>query len=171
MKKIKQSAIQLVLAALTSGWASMALASTKLTTCPLITQINKNQMNHWGTKDANFRSYTTSFANELAQFIGAQWQGATVGHVVCIYKTKGNDTFPVVLNFNQLVYEPIGLPTANPTRWHAAHPNHQLYNCPSHHVGDCPFVVRSTPKATNIYQDALNLRKEANPNADNTPNF
>lgn len=145
--------------------------AVKYTTCPPIDKIYKSSENHWGTSDANFRSHTLSFANHLTHFLGAQWQGATLGHIICLYKPKDKQNkgsiFPVVLTFNKLVYEP-----ANLTNWRTSNTtSNQLYNCIGKKVSDCKFIVRPHAANVDIYQEALQLRQEAKPNADNNASF
>lgn len=150
---------------------STTQAAIKYTTCPPISKIYKSNENHWGTQDANFRSHTLSFASHLESFLGAQWQGATLGHIICLYKPKDDEhkgsVFPVVLTYNKLVYEPVNQPN-----WQTNNPKSgELYNCISKHVSDCRFVVRPTTGDVDIYQEAMQLRQEANPNADNNAAF
>lgn len=171
--KLQQSLSLLLclLGPMTSHADQTAKPNTQYTTCPPINKVYKSTQNHWGTSDANFRSHTLSFANKLDTFLGAQWQGATLGHIICLYKPHENKNtgtlFTVILTFNQLVYEPVNL-----THWQPAKKtSSQLYNCVSRDVKHCAFVVRPAPIKTDIYNEALQLRQEASPYGDTNNNF
>lgn len=141
-----------------------AYADNTPITCPPVEKVFPSAEHHWGTADGRFRSLSTSHASALAAFRVAQWQGVSVGHVICVYEPKGqhkNFFFPVELYFNDLVYEPLQF-----KHWQAQSKAHQTYHCVSHHVSDCPFVVRPKPADTDIYKAALELRKNASEDSD-----
>ncbi|PHQ82304.1 MAG: hypothetical protein COB66_00535 [Coxiella sp. (in: Bacteria)] len=125
-------------------------------TCPPISKVLKTESNYWGTRDNNFRNFETSFAVHLDKFLGAQWQGATLGQVSCVYKPHKPGLFFVTLLFNKLTYTP------NTGLWKKADKG-SLYNCHSNNVTDCRFSTRPKPPKVDIYKVAEQLRGDANP--------
>ncbi len=77
-------------------------------TCPEINKLQKdpNKM-IWSAKHG-WKSYLPSFASYLNKFLGAQWQGVNVGNITCLYQSDEKMTFPVSLEYNLLVYMPVG---------------------------------------------------------------
>src|SRR3990167_5236286 len=131
--------------------------------CPDISQVKKNQITQkWKaqTKDGAWKSYQTSFATKLTQFIGAQWRGVCVGQVTCVYKAEqrftieGNLTIqpalPVLLVFHALTFQP------TKGKWKR---NAQgLYNCYAYHKKNSPFKIRMQKPNKNVYQEAESLK-------------
>lgn len=131
--------------------------------CPHINQAKKNQITQkWKaqTKAGTWKSYQTSFATDLTQFIGAQWTGVGVGQVTCVYRAEqrftieGNLTIqpalPVLLVFHTLTFQP--------TKGKWKHSGHGVYNCYSYHKQNCPFKIRIQKHTQNIYQEAESLK-------------
>ncbi len=137
-------------------------ARTNLTRyCPPVNKLYKNTQNQWGSQDGNFRDFEISLANQLDQFVGAQWQGANLGYVTCVYRPHDPNVFFVTLLFNQLTYEP----NTDKTAW-TKDQKGSWFNCHSTHPSDCPFLIRPQPKQGNIYDEAARLKEESNPDAD-----
>ncbi len=137
--------------------------------CPHISQVKKNQTTQkWKaqTKDGTWKSYQTSFATNLTQFVGAQWTGEGMGQITCVYKAEqrftmeGNLTIqpalPVMLVFHTLTYQP--------TKGKWKHSTHGVYNCYAYHKKNCPFKIHIKKQTQNIYQEAESL-KTSNDNA------
>lgn len=153
------------LATLAGGPSMLTPTQTpaKYTTCPLIKDIRKQpDTQTWSNNTGEFRNFDKSFANALKTFVGAQWNGATVGQIICVYLPKNKNVFPVMLTFKTLVYQPQG------KKW--GKPSQGIINCVSHQQTDCPFRVRTEPKVGNIYDIARELRKTAPP-SDTTPGY
>lgn len=84
-----------------------------------------------------WRSYTASFVKNIAGFGGAQWIGIRVGKIICLYKGKVADTFPVTLERDNLAHSPEDF------RWGKDLGGYK--NCHSSDVEQCPFLlVKST---------------------------
>lgn len=168
MKDFKQISSNIILVGLVSLVGSAFAApqpsqtntTAKATTryCPEIKDIYKSKESHWGTATGNFRSFDTSFAKKLNKFIGAQWQGANLGYVTCVYQPNDPNLFYVTLLYNKLTYEP----TTQNTHW-ARPKSGSWLDCHSENQQDCPFVIRPDPKKQNVYQEAEQLKQEANP--------
>jgi hypothetical protein len=126
--------------------------------CPEPNQLVKSAENHWGTTDGNFRNFDTSFAKKLDRFIGAQWQGANLGYVTCVYQPNDASLFYVTVLFNKLTYQP---DTQN-TSWTKSKKG-PWYNCMTKDPKDCTFKIRPKPKKANLYNEAESLKQEANP--------
>ena len=97
-----------------------------------------------------FKSYNQSFANALKFFIGAQWTGANVGQITCIYKGDDENTFPVLLIYHTLALEPKG------ANWGSNMGGYR--NCAAKQQKNCPFIIRLKPKQQDIYQEAEKLK-------------
>jgi len=80
-----------------------------------------------------WKSYTTSFSDEIQGFIGAQWIGVRVGKIICLYQGTTSDTFHISLERDNLVRSPEGF------RWGKNLGGYK--NCRSIRVKDCPFIM------------------------------
>lgn len=152
--------ISLLLILISSVGPSIATANgtASLTRyCPAIKDIYKSDSNHWGTSGGNFRSFETSLAKKLDQFIGAQWQGANLGYVTCVYKPDNPNLFYVTLMYNELTYQPV---TKN-TSWVQSKKGGWL-NCNATDQSNCPFTIRPKQKTQDIYKEAEQLKEETN---------
>lgn len=139
--------------------------------CPLITEITKDPtVGDWKaqTHIGAWKSRHLSFANKITGFTGAQWNGANVGQITCIYSAEQiyNDnnqrgvqqSFPVLLQYGTLTYVPAG------GKWHRR--KQGRYNCRARSAADlpfdqssCPFHVRMQKASGDIYQEAEELKK------------
>ena len=134
--------------------------------CPHIDETTKNPITQkWNaqTRAGTWKSYNTSFASDLTQFEGAQWNGENVGTLTCIYKSEQRFTeqgqatiqsaLPVRLVFYALTYEP------QSGKW--KHAGHGIYNCYAFQQKHCPFKIRIKKQITNIYQEAESLKSSS----------
>ncbi|HAG61416.1 MAG: hypothetical protein CMF55_04995 [Legionellales bacterium] len=89
----------------------------------------------------DFKSFNTSFVNTAQSFLGAQWTGAGLGQIFCVYSgpDSGPDivTLPIVLAHNVISREP---KPSDDNSWGKKQANH--YNCISNDPIKCPFLVR-----------------------------
>ncbi len=123
--------------------------------CPPAKQLVKNPAtNLWSVPKSNFIGHDVSLLNKVDHFSGAQWLGAGIGQILCVYQGD-NDDFPVVLAFQILTYEP------SDGHWQKNQGGYR--NCTSEDPNDCAFQLRVQPKIKNVYQEALDL-KSATPN-------
>ena len=124
---------------------------------------NKNPAKEtWATPDNSWKSYGTSFATHLTQFIGAQWAGENVGQVTCLYKSEqrfkmeGQEeiqrTLPVMLVSGTLSFQP--------TQGQWKHISRGVYNCYASNQQDCPFKMNRRSKIGNIYKEAESLKND-----------
>ena len=131
----------------------IATTESKMQYCPVARALLKSDppKNIWYAP-GGWRSYDPSFAHSIKNFIGVQWQGTAVGHITCLYMTTDQLTFPIQLNYNQLVYEP---------RNYAWRKNRGGFrNCVSHDVQQCPFAVYTKESTGDVYQQAQQLRQQ-----------
>ena len=148
--------------------ANAQTAALPMATCPHITEIKKNPTRgNWTatTKYGFWKSYHRTFSNTLSQFLGAQWVGANVGQVTCLYKADQQfmmngqlvvqQSFPVLLVYHALAHQPTGI------TW--KHVSHGVYNCVSQNQDDCAFAINLEAKQGNIFEEAESLKqKQAN---------
>ena len=126
--------------------------------CPAVKDIVKSKQNHWGTAGGNFRNFQTSFAKKLDKFVGAQWQGANLGYITCVYKPHDASLFYITLLFNKLTYQP----STDKTKWVKSKKG-PWFNCHFEDQKQCPFIIRPEPQKQDVYKEAESLRQEANP--------
>ncbi|MDP1574538.1 MAG: T4SS-associated protein EirA [Coxiellaceae bacterium] len=144
--------------------------SVLIATCPHISEIKKNlTKGNWTatTKYGFWESYHRACSNDLTKFVGAQWVGANLGQVTCIYKADvqfdmGNQlitqpSFPVLLVYHALAHQPKGI--------HWKHMQHGVYNCDSQNQDDCAFAVNLEKQSGNIFEEAESLKSSCS----NTP--
>lgn len=133
--------------------------------CPKIKDAQKNpKKGNWIAKTTKgyWKSYDMSFATHLTQFVGAQWSGAEMGQVTCIYNSqqkftmngqlKREHTLPVLLVFHTLTFKPM---TGKWKRFSVG-----VYNCYSRKQSDCQYVMQIKAPPGNIYQEAEALKKQ-----------
>lgn len=144
MKKIL-IIIVLIVAVTAVVWHRAARAAETTVYCPLISDIHKNNTTeNWyaHTTTGSWQSYHTSFANQLTEFLGAQWVGVKIGQVACVYqaaqkfKVRGTPVlqpvFPIHLIFHDMVLQPSG------GKWQQ-HQKTEAYNCRPRTQADLPF--------------------------------
>lgn len=144
----------------------LAKAPTPDSFCPDRSQIQKDQKTQkWmaQTEDGTWKSYQTSFATNLTQFLGAQWTGVGVGQVTCVYKTEQRFTMqsnltiqpelPVMLVFHTLTFQP------TQGKWKSS--TQDVYNCYADDREKCPFKIRMEQQSQNIDQEAESLKSDS----------
>lgn len=125
--------------------------------CPPPSAIKKDPVKlNWTADRGTFRSYDLSFAKKIHQFVGAQWNGAAVGQITCIYKTLPKTSFPLLLIFHTLTLNPTG------GAWSKNLGGYK--NCNALDIKKCPFKIRLKPKSENIYKEAESLKSKSFPN-------
>jgi hypothetical protein len=145
-----------------------APANLPETLCPPIDKITKDPTEgNWKAQmpEGTWKSYSLSFATSLTRFVGAQWVGADVGQITCVYHSEQEfmmqgqqtiqRTLPVLLVFHTLAFQPSG------ANW--AHASKGVYNCSAGNKGqaDCPFKVNMPPTTGDIYEEAAALKEKA----------
>ena len=119
--------------------------------CPKPSDLKKDPTKLTWSADRNtFRSYDISFSTKIDKFTGAQWVGANVGQITCVYKTFPKTSFPVLLIFHTLTLTPKG------DAWSKNLGGYK--NCNSIDRKDCPFIVRLRHRQVNVYQEAESLK-------------
>ena len=133
--------------------------------CPDISDIKKNpREGNWiaETDQGTWKSFHLSFATNLTQFVGAQWVGANLGQVTCVYDSEQRFTsngqpivrpiLPVLLIFQTLAFLP------DTGKWENPKGKQGVRNCVSLQQSDCPFKENPKPKQGNIFQEAESLK-------------
>lgn len=153
--------------------------------CPPITALKKDPVKMNWTATNGWKSYGISFVENIKSFMGAQWYGANVGQITCIYKGAELHSFPVLLIFNTLTLEPQGSlepsppnqatnpqlseNNANPggTKWTKNLGGYR--NCVSNSEKECPFQMQLAPPKEDVYKQALQLKNEENKDQNQKP--
>lgn len=101
----------------------------------------------WVTKDNRWKSYTSSTASKVLNFLGAQWAGVKIGKIICLYQTNEAVAFPLAVEqlSGQSVLEP------KEGGWSALTNNRRF--CKSVSIADCPFFPEAQKDTSNIYKD------------------
>ena len=140
MTKIKYLSLTILLSLLVSAYAApkpIAKPVKNLFYCPLPTTLQLNAKTHiWHVKK-NWKSYDISFVKRVKSFYGAQWNGANVGQIICVYHGENPNSFPIQLVFHTLVLDP------SAGKWSKNLGGYK--NCVSRKLKDCPFKI--APKA------------------------
>lgn len=158
-----------VVAAALLTWQCVGFAFEPDSFCPHRSALQKDPVKgNWTaqTKAGSWKSYDMSFATNITRFVGAQWSGANVGQLTCIYhsqqrfKIQGKPTIqptlPVLLVFHTLTFQP--------TKGSWKHAARGIYNCYSTKQSDCPFKINIKPSVGNIYQEAESLKSNTTDN-------
>lgn len=103
----------------------------------------------WSTQDG-FKSYDMSFVTKITTFLGAQWNGANVGQITCIYSGEPKKTFPILLVYGTLALEP------TEGKW--SQNLGGIRNCKSRKQSDCPFTIRYQGKQPDLIQQLEQLK-------------
>ena len=85
----------------------------------------------------DFKSFNTSFVEQAQTFLGAQWTGAGLGQIFCVYAGPDKLALPIVLAQNVISFEP---KPSDDNSWGEKQGNH--YNCISKNSINCPFFVK-----------------------------
>src|SRR3990167_807466 len=99
---------------------SVFQAKTVLAYCPKYTVLVKDEKGYWSAQSQGivWKSADSSFATNIVGFLGAQWNGANVGHITCIYSSEQHyeqsgtpqiqETLPIFLSQEHIVLQPKG---------------------------------------------------------------
>ncbi len=74
--------------------------------CPPASSLYKKNKRWWAPN--SWRSYSQSFVEKVTKFIGAQWVGVSLGHIICLYHGDDSFTFPISLQRTVLIKPPTG---------------------------------------------------------------
>lgn len=122
-----------------------------LALCPPIKSLSKNdKTNTWSAEQGQWKSYELSFVDKIKNFVGAQWTGANVGQVTCVYRGASSSAFPILLVFHTLTYVP------KDGKWSKDLGGYR--NCKSLQRKECPFLIRIKSKSENVIDEAKSLR-------------
>ncbi len=134
--------------------SSLAATSTQLPagtiTCPSVQKLYKDRKNMNWEAHGGWLSHQQSFADKVSRFLGAQWQGANVGSVYCLYQGDNRLTFMIHLQYNKLAFTPSG------GKWQKK--KHGYQNCISEKQSDCYFKPMTQQSNKNVYQVADQLK-------------
>lgn len=123
--------------------------------CPKISDLHKNTIKMIWFANGGWKSFSPSFSAQIGEFLGAQWQGVNLGNISCIYRGTDQMAFPIILQYNNLVYAPSG------GKWTKNLGGYT--NCKSTILKDCIFKPKPQPKPGNIYQQASQLKGSHQP--------
>lgn len=137
-----------------STMASASNAKTNIVICPPIKALKKNQKKLTWFAKGGWKSFDMSFVNKPERFIGAQWNGATVGQITCVYSGKNLHNFPILLIYGTLTLEP------TTDSWSKNHGGYR--NCKATKQKNCPFRIMLKPKKQGLIQQAEDLKTEDN---------
>ena len=145
---------QFGIASTTSNTQDQNADSPALIYCPEPNQLVKKGLKWESTTNVVWKSYETSFADDVSKFVGAQWQGVKVGQMTCIYKSQNEGVFPITLQNNHLFVQP------TQTNWQFGQDG--FMNCVSENTKDCPLtpkVKEETPTDTREVFQGLNIQR------------
>ena len=126
-------------------------SAKKPMTCPAPAQLQLHKKTmHWGAQDG-WLSHERSFSNKINKFLGAQWSGVNVGTIFCLYQGDGEMTFPIRVQYSNLVLTP------KAGRWNKN--ISQYINCISQDINDCPFQPMQGEQQGDLYEIAEGLKK------------
>jgi len=123
--------------------------------CPPMTALKKDPDKFTWSAPGGWQSFEMSFVDQITRFSGAQWRGTNVGQIFCVYRGDLETSFPVLLAYKVLAYEPQG------GKWTANLGGYQ--NCESPNPKDCPFSIRLQPEQEDVYKQAEQLKRTAPP--------
>jgi len=140
-----------------SAMADSAAPSDHFFFCPMPQELEKEPVKKtWSAQRLQWRSYEISFVDKVTKFLGAQWVGANVGQLTCVYSGDDPKEFPILLIFSTLVYSP------ETDKW--SKDLGGFRNCKTDDPQHCPFK----PRMQNRPED-INLQLEQLKNLPATP--
>ena len=122
--------------------------------CPHPNQLIKKGLSWQSTTNVRWISSESSFADSIASFAGAQWQGVKVGQMTCIYESATEGVFPVTVQNNHLFEQP--------TQANWKNGGNGLMNCVSKKIEDCPLtpkVKEAAPTTNKEILQGLNIQR------------
>lgn len=111
--------------------------------CPKMEELTLNADRQW-EKPPYWKSYQTSLSPEVGRFVGAQWTGAAIGNLFCLYNTDSDTSFPNQVTFSWLVEMPrdkIWVESKSEEKKETT-----TINCVSRKIEDCVFAVKIKTK-------------------------
>ncbi len=105
--------------------------------CPTAHTLVYNSEKMTWSAPGDFNGFNTSFTKEIKAFTGAQWTGAGLGQIFCVYSGPDKLALPIVLAHNVISLEPT---PQEGIAWGEKQGGH--YNCISSDHTQCPFQVR-----------------------------
>ncbi len=101
-----------------------------------------------------WKSYDYSMAKKVTEFVGAQWLGAKLGQIICIYRSPEPGTFAIKLISNKM--------SKSPTEGKWSRNLGGYKNCKGTGIiiSDCPFAYKITTPEKNIYQQVKQLKAD-----------
>lgn len=129
--------------------------------CPAINALVKDPDTMTWSTAKGWKSFDMSFVDKITRFSGAQWRGTNVGQIFCVYRGESETSFPILLAYSTLTYEPQG------GKWSANLGGYQ--NCESPNQQDCPFSIRVKSEDIDLYQQAAKLKQPTSKST--TPGF
>ncbi|MDF3055007.1 MAG: putative exported protein [Gammaproteobacteria bacterium] len=113
--------------------------------CPPVTSLTQDPVKKIWTGPGNWHSLNPSFSRTLDRFVGAQWVGVGVGHIVCSYTNHTQVSFVVHLQRNNLVSSPVG------GLWSKDKGGHK--DCFSSDTQQCSYSVINIIKPKNVHEE------------------
>lgn len=123
-------------------------------TCPEASTLTKDPNTNLWSAPHGYKSYDASFVTQISTFTGAQWNGAGIGQIICVYEsphTATNPSFPITLFYNVLSFEP------QTNNWGKNEGG--VRNCVSNTTENCPFYIKKKEKKQDIYQEVYDLHQ------------
>jgi len=118
--------------------------------CPPIAALKKNPDTQTWYTSGGWKSFDISFVDKVTQFSGAQWKGANLGQIFCVYRGDLATEFPILLAYNVLAFTPKGGQWSDDLGGYL--------NCEAPNREDCPFIVRIKQESADIYKQAEELK-------------
>jgi hypothetical protein len=139
----------LITSSITLAAPNMQLPSGTIA-CPSVQNLYKIKSTMNWKANGGWLSHQQSFTTKVSHFLGAQWRGANVGNIYCLYQGSNNLTFMIHLQYNKLAFLPSG------GKW--GKNTHGYQNCISHQQSDCYFKPMIKQSTKNIYDIADHLK-------------
>lgn len=90
-----------------ADYCSLPLAGASV--CPKISELKYNPSSSQWTTDTDWKSTTNSFSTQVVTFLGSQWKGVQMGHLLCLYQGPSKNEFPISMAKNIIVQSPKNL--------------------------------------------------------------
>lgn len=126
--------------------------SPTMRTCPPPHSLSQDHSTqYWSAENQHWRTHTMSFAKQIKRFIGAQWNGSTIGTMYCLYQGP-EMTFPIKLEYDTMVSSPSG------GKW--SKDLGHFKNCISNDINDCLFLAPPKEKKANLYEELDHIKTQ-----------
>lgn len=121
--------------------------ASKTLLCPPVSALTKDPFKQtWSSKDG-FKSFDISFVTSIKDFLGAQWSGATVGQITCVYSGLPKQAFNVLLYYGGVAQEP------STQSWGKNLGGYRNCISRTRKTSECPFDVQIKSEKQNIYEE------------------